>query len=72
MRECEYTSILMGLIKYPKGDLEEIQQKALPSSQEESGGHQDCKAQTYATKCYVASRVPPARKPARQYVRWLR
>jgi hypothetical protein len=27
---CEYTSIPMALIKYPQGNLEEIQQKTLP------------------------------------------
>jgi len=46
---CEYTSILMALIKYPQGNLEEIQLKDLPSTQEEPGGQQDHKAQTYAT-----------------------
>jgi len=44
MRECEHTSILRALIKYPQRNLEEIQQKTLQSSQEEPGGHQDRKA----------------------------
>ncbi len=72
MRECEYTSIPMALVKYPQGNLEEIQQKTLLSTQEEPGGHQDHKAQAYATKRYVASRVPPARTPARQATCWFR
>jgi hypothetical protein len=41
---CEHTSILRALIKYPQGNLEEIQQKTLQSTQEEPGGHQDRKA----------------------------
>jgi hypothetical protein len=68
MRECEYTSILMALVEYSQGNLEEIQQKPLLSTKEESGGHQDCKAQTYTTEHYIARL--PARTPARQYVRW--
>ena len=44
MRECEHTSILRALIKYPQGNLEEIQQKTLQSTQEEPGGRQDRKA----------------------------
>jgi hypothetical protein len=42
---CEHTSILRALIKYHQGNLEEIQQKTLQSSQEEPGGRQDRKAQ---------------------------
>jgi len=42
----------MSLIYYPKGNLEEIQQKTLQSTQEEPGGHQDHKAQAYATDHY--------------------
>jgi hypothetical protein len=44
MKECEHTSILRALIKYPQGNLEEIQQKTLQGTQEEPGGRQDCKA----------------------------
>jgi len=67
---CEYTSIPRALVKYPQGNLEGIQQKTLLSTQEEPGGHQDRKAQTYATERYVASHVPPARTPERQYICW--
>ncbi len=62
----------MSLIYYPKGNLEEIQQKTLQSTQEEPGGHQDHKAQAYATERYEASHVPLARTQARQYVCWFR
>jgi hypothetical protein len=41
---CEPTSVLRALIKYPQGNLEEIQQKTLQSTQEEPGGRQDRKA----------------------------
>jgi hypothetical protein len=44
MRECEHTGILRALIEYPQGNLEEIQQKTLQSTQEEPEGHQDRKA----------------------------
>jgi len=70
MRECEYTSIPMALVEYPQENLEEIQWETLLSTQEEPGGHQDCKAQAYATEYYEASHVPLARTQARQYVRW--
>ena len=61
MRECEHTSILRALIKYPQENLEEIQQKTLQSTQEEPGDCQDRKvwtyatgcSQTYSTKCYT-------------------
>ncbi len=49
MRECEHTSILRALIKYPQENLEEIPQKTLQSTQEEPGGRQDRKVRTYAT-----------------------
>ena len=52
MRECEHTSILRALIKYPQGNLEETRQETLQSTQEEPGGHQDCKNQAYATNHY--------------------
>jgi hypothetical protein len=35
----------MALVKYPQGNLEEIQQKTLLSTQEGPGDHQDRKAQ---------------------------
>jgi hypothetical protein len=60
MRECEHTSILRALVKYPQGNLEEIQEKILQSTQEEPGGHQDGKAQAYATERYTASRTASA------------
>jgi hypothetical protein len=69
---CEHTSILRALIKYPQGNLEEIQQKTLQSTQEEPGGRQDRKARTYAAECYAASHVPLVRTQAGQYVRWFR
>jgi len=47
-------------IRYPQESLEEIQQKTLQSTQEEPGGRQDRKVQTYNTKRYAASRVPLA------------
>jgi hypothetical protein len=72
MRECEHTSILRALIRYPQESLEEIQQKTLQSTQEEPGGRQDRKAWTYATTRYAASRVPLARTQAGQYVGWFR
>jgi hypothetical protein len=50
MRECEHTGILRALIEYPQGNLEEIQQKTLQSTQEEPGGHPHRKARTYATR----------------------
>jgi hypothetical protein len=57
---CEHTSILRALIEYPQGNLEEIQEKILKSTQEEPGGHQDRKAQTYATEHYTANRTASA------------
>jgi hypothetical protein len=57
MRECEHTRILRALVEHPQGNLEEIQEKTLQSTQEEPVGHQDRKAQTYATGRYAASRV---------------
>ncbi len=60
MRECEHTSILRALVEYPQGNLEEIQEKTLWSTQEEPGGHQDCKALAYATERYTASRTASA------------
>jgi hypothetical protein len=60
VQPCEHTGILRALIKHPQGNLEEIQQKTLQSTQEEPGGRQDRKAQTYATERYAASRVPLA------------
>jgi hypothetical protein len=50
-RQCEHTGILRALIEYPQGNLEEIQQKTLQSTQEEPGGHPYRKARTYATVC---------------------
>jgi hypothetical protein len=41
---CEQTRILRALIKHPQGNLEEIQQKTLQSTQEEPVGRQDRKA----------------------------
>jgi hypothetical protein len=41
---CEHTGILRALAKHPQGNLEEIQQKTLQSTQEEPGGRQDRKA----------------------------
>ncbi len=72
MRECEHTRILRALVKHPQGNLEEIQKKTLQSTQEEPGGRQDRKAETYATGRYTASCVPLARTQVRQYVRWFR
>ncbi len=60
MRECEHTSILRALVEYPQGNLEEIQEKTLRSTQEEPGGHQDHKAQAYTTERYTASRTASA------------
>jgi hypothetical protein len=58
--KCEHTSILRALVEYPQGNLEEIQEKTLQSTQEEPGGRQDRKAQTYATERYTASRTASA------------
>jgi hypothetical protein len=58
--QCEHISILRALIEYPQGNLEDIQEKILQSTQEEPGGRQDHKAQTYATKRYTASRTASA------------
>jgi len=58
-----------ALVKYPQGNLEEIQQKTLQSTQVEPGDRQDHKAQAYATERYVASRALLAQAQARQYVR---
>jgi hypothetical protein len=41
---CEHTRILRALVKHPQGNLEEIQQKTLQSTQEEPVGRQDRKA----------------------------
>jgi len=41
--DCEHTHILRALVKHPQGNLEEIQQKTLQSTQEEPVGHQDRK-----------------------------
>jgi hypothetical protein len=41
---CEHTGILRALIEYPQGNLEEIQQKTLQSTQEEPEGCQNRKA----------------------------
>jgi hypothetical protein len=60
MALCEHTSILRALVKYPQGNLEEIQEKTLQSTQEEPGGRQDRKAQAYATECYTASHTASA------------
>ncbi len=60
MRECEHISILRAFVKYPQGNLDEIQEKILQSTQEEPGGRQDRKAQTYATERYTASRTASA------------
>jgi len=46
---CEHTSILRDLIKYPQGNLEEVQQNTLQSTQEESVGRPYRRARTYAT-----------------------
>ena len=43
MRECEHTRILRALVEHPQENLEEIQQKTLQSTQEETGGRQDRK-----------------------------
>ncbi len=60
MRECEHTSIHRALVKYPQGNLEEIQEKILRSTQQRPGGRQDRKAQAYATERYTASRTASA------------
>ena len=57
---CEHTRILRALVEYPQGNLEEIQEKTLRSTQEEPGGRQDRKAQAYATERYTASRTASA------------
>jgi hypothetical protein len=67
---CEHTSILRALVEYPQGNLGEIQEKTLWSTQEEPGGRQDRKAQAYATERYTASRTASA-KGERTYVRTL-
>ncbi len=41
---CEHTCILRALVEHPQGNLEEIQQKTLQSTQEEPGGRPDRKA----------------------------
>jgi hypothetical protein len=41
---CEHTRILGALVEHPQGNLEEIQQKTLQSTQEEPVGHRDRKA----------------------------
>ncbi len=41
---CEHTRILGALIEHPQGNLEEIQQKTLQSTQEEPVGRRDRKA----------------------------
>jgi hypothetical protein len=41
--------MLRALIEYPQGNLEEIQQKTLQSTQEEPGGRPYRKARMYAT-----------------------
>jgi len=41
---CEHTRILRALVEHPKGNLEEILQKTLQSTQEEPVGRQDRKA----------------------------
>jgi hypothetical protein len=69
MRECEHTRILGALVENPQGNLEEIQQKTLQSTQEEPVGRQDRKTRTYAAGSYAASRIPLARMQAGQYVR---
>jgi hypothetical protein len=38
MRECEHTRILGALVEHPQGNLEEIQQETLRSTQEEPVG----------------------------------
>jgi hypothetical protein len=58
--DCEHTCILRALVKYPKGNLEEIQEKTLRSTQKEPGGRQDRKALAYATEHYAASRTASA------------
>ena len=60
MRECEHTSILRALVEYPQGNLEEIQEKTLRSTQEEPGARRDREALAYATKRYTASRTASA------------
>ncbi len=35
---CEHISILRALVEYPQGNLEEIQEKTLWSTQDEPGG----------------------------------
>jgi hypothetical protein len=42
--QLEHTHILRALVEHPQGNLEEIQQKTLQSTQEEPGGRQDRKA----------------------------
>jgi hypothetical protein len=49
MRECEHTHILRALVEHLQGNLKEIQQKTLQSTQEEPGGRPYRKARTYAT-----------------------
>jgi hypothetical protein len=41
---CEHTCILRALVKYPQGNLEEIQQKTLQSTQEKPVGRRDREA----------------------------
>ena len=60
MRECEHTRILGALVKHPQGNLEEIQEKTLRSTQEEPGARRDREALAYASKRYVASRTASA------------
>jgi len=44
LEDCEHTRILRALVEHPQGNLEEIQQKTLQSTQEEPVGRQDRKA----------------------------
>ena len=60
MRECEHTRILRARVEYPQGNLEEIQEKTLRSTQEEPRGHRNRRALAYATERYVASRTASA------------
>jgi hypothetical protein len=46
---CEHTRILRALIEHPQGNLGEIQQKTLQSTQEEPGGRPYRKARTHTT-----------------------
>jgi hypothetical protein len=57
---CEHTSILRALVEYPQGNLEEIQEKTLRSTQEEPGARRDREALAYATERYTTSRTASA------------